>query len=355
MQQRRQGSSPLPTWGGRMSAVLGTCAIIGAAACSDVPTGVEPARPVDVLEANVQRESGVVEVVCTTSRATPGGEYAYEYGLLTVRLPASTRAADGRVRAYRYRGYAERQRVVLAADCAIPNTEAAYKQMNLHFGVKPENARKGWKDGGAGLMSTDYLIDGLVVNACRNGGEWPECEAPPKETEPCWGFSECGYGGGGYTPTGSGDGPDPQWNDGTGRPPCKRDANGHCITRKPTNEEWERFRAQVAKIKTVSAECAGAKQGLEGLLAAGSGAERIRFWDGYDFQGFDPATGAPQQREGQNLSDAQGRYIEFDSHWVFADLELMVHEALHLYLHLNNISIPGDDDVWINQIAPSCL
>jgi hypothetical protein len=117
-----------------------------------------------------------------------------------------------------------------------------------------------------------------------------------------------------------------------------------------TPAEWERFAERVEQIRETSTECAGAKQALRGLVAQGVSAQRIRFWDGYDKP--TPTT----QRFGENLSDAQGRYLIYDSHWVWEMPTLIVHEGIHHYLYQINSPLMGQaNEDWVEATAPSCI
>lgn len=335
----------------RLAAVFILSAAAGLGACADAPTAFDVrAELVSSTRSHALGEAGTVEVFCSAGQVVSGREQPYTFLRLTIKLPASTRAPDGRTVLYRYRGHAD-GRVVAAANCRIPHTPGAVAHMDRVFGVKERGGRHERT-----LSEATVTIEGLVVNTCQYGGQYPACwpqpmpeyesSSAPKDESIC--YFECGGG------SDSGGAVDPEI-DAAIRPECERDAQGNCITRDLSPEEWRRFIARVALIKEDPPECAGAKQILRDLIAAGPAARRIRFWDGIDYQGKDPETGDVQQRYGQNLSDAQGRYLEYDSHWVWGDSTLIVHEGLHYYLHVNNIPIYGaDNETWVSDRARVC-
>jgi len=159
---------------------------------------------------------------------------------------------------------------------------------------------------------------------------------------------------------GGGNSPDPgepsSWDDGTGRPACERDANEHCITRELSAEEWARLGAAIEAIPEGKAECTGAKNALRGFYAQGRASQRLRFWDGYD------KPSANSQRYGQNLSDAQGRYIEYDSYHIWHLRSLLVHEGLHAWLAENPsnaglVTGPNglSNEQWVESMAQGCV
>jgi RHS repeat-associated protein len=113
-----------------------------------------------------------------------------------------------------------------------------------------------------------------------------------------------------------------------GRLPCRRDANGFCVTYVPV-EDWQRIHDVIQSIPDTPEICAGAKASLLSLWNQGTDAARIRFWDGFDLQ----PNGS--QRYGQRLSDAGGSFVEFDSYWFFEDPRLAPHEGLHVYYNQN--------------------
>jgi hypothetical protein len=120
-------------------------------------------------------------------------------------------------------------------------------------------------------------------------------------------------------------------------------------------EEWNRLGTAIEALPESPVECKGAKDVLRSLYAQGRTSQRIRFWDGYDKP--TPTT----QRFGQNLSDGQGRYIEYDSYHIWAYRTLLVHEGLHAWLAQNPdneglVSGPGDmtNEEWVQQMAQGC-
>ena len=103
-------------------------------------------------------------------------------------------------------------------------------------------------------------------------------------------------------------------------------------------------------------ECLGAKNALRALYARGRTSGRFRFWDGYD------RMGPREQRYGQNLSDSHGRYIEYDSHWVWKSSTLVAHEGIHAWMaqHPDNqglVNPPEGTSMerWVEQMAAQCV
>lgn len=64
------------------------------------------------------------------------------------------------------------------------------------------------------------------------------------------------------------------------------------------------------------------------------------------------------QRLGQNLMDAQGRYIEYDSYWIWHRPSLLVHEGIHYWYSQNpdNIGlVTPPDEAGIDRLAETCV
>jgi hypothetical protein len=194
-------------------------AVFLASACGDLPTTAEQAEVLPGARHSVvdRPGNGTVEVACFTSVATPGGPHAYEYGVVMLKLPASARSADPRLREYRYRGYANGAELIRAANCMIPNSEKAVEHMHRVFRVSAK-AQEAARSGGAQLMNTGDqpppgTLPTLEVNACPYGdpGAYPECSPYepmdlPVDEQECTVWTGCG---GTYTPTGGGGTPVP--------------------------------------------------------------------------------------------------------------------------------------------------
>jgi hypothetical protein len=159
-----------------------------------------------------------------------------------------------------------------------------------------------------------------------------------------------------YYEPGGGDNWDPG-PDGTGRDPCERNAAGYCITRQVDSvTEWPRLLDRIERLKEEPNYCKGAKEALRYLASFGPEAQRIRFWDGYD------KTSPTSQRFGENLSDSVGRYIEYDSQWIWDDAALLLHEGIHYWLNQNPdneglVSRPDGmtNEQWVKSVASNCV
>lgn len=190
--------------------------------------------------------------------------------------------------------------------------------------VAPGNTTWGWSSGGGASWGDFGTCDGYDASVCDN-----------------------------YEPYDWGNQPDPG-PDGTYRPECDRDANGFCVTREFSNDEWDALAVQISNLQTPTAACARAKQILQELHAFGPGSQRLRAWDGYDI--YRNGSGQLVQRLGQNLSDVQGRYIEFDSYWAVRDPEVLAHEALHWYLDEIRSPLLGEaNEDWVHAEDDKCI
>lgn len=349
------------------------------AACRDISTlpedRADPAAgevaAVRQYPANASRSEIGYEYECYTSIATPGGEHAYRYGRLPLRFPASALHARNATHRYQHRMINGEGKVLRMANCVIPRSDRAVEMMNRRFGVSEHDSQ---------MQIQGCVSDGLCLLPPISGGacdpymeaDW-DCDEGGRECIESWTGVEpefstiqgCGDGGGGSGGGGGdgggggGDNADPgeptRWDDGTGRPECERDSAGRCITREPNAEEWSRLGTAIEALPESPVECKGAKDALRSLYAQGRTSQRIRFWDGYDKP--TPTT----QRFGQNLSDAQGRYIEYDSYHIWSYRTLLVHEGLHAWLAQNPdneglVSGPGDltNEDWVEQLAQGC-
>lgn len=331
------------------------------AACQDIPTIVT--RTTTPHEAVARRYSaqgvqGAAVVRCAISRRVEGREYPYEYGVLRLHFPANAVAPDGSTRLFRWRVQAPGQEPVVSGSCQIPNTSAAVEFVMKRLGL--DQAQRSKQDDGlvstqgCVIAKTSCPIDGIVVTAPSSstwGWDWSGAGGDENDDS---GFYGSGWGSQGdyYEPGGGGYEPDPG-PDSTYRPECTRNANGHCETR-AADAEWDALGEKIAKLHAPTAACARAKGILQEAHAAGPGAQRIRVWDGYDVQ-WDSEDERYEQRYGQNLSDSQGRYIEYDSYWMLNDQELLAHEALHWYLNEQNSPMTGKEaHAWIAQEQVKC-
>jgi hypothetical protein len=113
-----------------------------------------------------------------------------------VELPRSTAAADGGLREYRYQGFVAGGEMVATASCVIPSTERAVRHMDRVFGAKRAAADSDL--GGVtimGCVTDDFCeVDGITVNGCIGGGDWPGCNGimQPEDIPQCSAFGECG-------------------------------------------------------------------------------------------------------------------------------------------------------------------
>jgi hypothetical protein len=351
-----------------------TLATIAMAACQDGPVypdlppgtvlpGSDPAAALDIGR-----------YTCLTSTAALAGPWPYRYGRMELRFPREALHPRQATHHYRYQAVDARGQVVRFVNCTIPRTDAAVAMMNRLLSVRSHTRSPLQRDMRPSGCVTEgpCILEPIVADGCDPSlGYDASCDDGGGEPcmtavfEPDGGYSvlgcdaddgDYGYDDGGYD-GGGGATPDPgdpyTWDDGTGRPECQRDENKNCITRVLTEEEWNRFAARVEEISEASEVCAGAKNALRGLVAQGRLAQRIRFWDGYDKP--TPTT----QRYGQNLSDTQGRYIIYDSYWVWDRAELrslIVHEGLHLYLFQINSPLMGqENEDWVEAMGATCV
>jgi hypothetical protein len=207
-------------------------------------------------------------------------------------------------------------------------------------------------------------IDGVVVDACRYGGEYPDCNYEP----PWLGMTElqcsaldpyCGSGGGtdpgsGWAGgAGTGDDPLPPPPEETDRPECTRNAQGNCLLRSLSAAEWSRIGELVQRMAEGSEYCRGAKAIASAMYGQGLAAGRIKVWDNQDR--FINNEGEEDMRWGTNLSDAAGRILAYDSYLLFNKRSLFAHEALHAYLHSINSPLMGDsNEAWVRAHEGEC-
>lgn len=365
----------------------GLAAVFTAAAltaCQDLgtlPADLDGAPSAQSVEAPAfgGATSGFSDYVCYISMATPGGKQAYRYGRIPLRFPAAAVHPANATHRYRYRKVDAAGKILRVANCVIPRSDLAAEMMNRRFGVPEQDGElqiQGCVSGGV------CTLEPIVVDGGGSGGCDPYLEAdwscddgggpcmtsvsdPAGDLATVQGCETGGGGPGGGTGGGTGgDGggtnPDPgdpdSWDDGTGRPECERDANGHCITRVMTLDEWSKLAQRINAIREDIDYCKGAKDALRSFYAQGRESQRLRVWDGFDKES--PTT----QRYGQNLTDAQGKYIEYDSYWIWNDAFLVVHEGIHAWLAENpdNSGLVNRPDgmtneEWVHSVDQNCV
>lgn len=351
------------------SAALGMALL--AAACTDNPAEptlvagevrTEP-RPGGNSGARIRREA----FVCVTRLARASDPSAWSRAEKGVRFPAAELDPQGRTIAYRYRGYTPSNRIVAAVDCVIPATEAAIERMNRKLKVSRWH-RLGSEAVGSGARmslgtaSFDLGTEGSPTALAPVVGTARWCGPGYVGTYPaCYPVTSGTVGGTGTEPDDGWEwweGPDggTEPDDGTGRDPCDRDEAGHCITREIEPDEWTRLLERIDDIKEVPDYCRGAKQALQAFADKGRASQRLRFWDGYDKPADD------EQVYGQNLSDPDGRYIQYDSYWIWHMPELLAHEGIHHWL--NQLAVAGTprtlpagmtNEQWVRSVDQNCV
>lgn len=331
---------------------------MAAAACQDLPTHTPDAQFVPLPDGR----PGTLRLAvsrCYLTHPSPSGPAPYRSTPVRMRFPEHAQALDGSTRLFRFRVVDPTDgRSLGMGSCTIPNTDVAEEMTMRHLNIIPREQPalpSGVRFASGCVTSGTCMLEGIVVTAPGNS----------------WGYSggttSNGYSWGSSGSAGGWDGLDAsagvgrdEWSedpgpDGSYRPGCDRDASGFCEIRTPSDEEWTLLGQRISAIRTTTTECAGAKQILENLYAQGRTAGRLMLWDGYDVY-YDPEKGVWMQRYGQNLSDTQGRYLEFDSKWVFDDPEVLVHEALHYYLDQIGSSLYGDDNEnWVKSKQGNCV
>jgi hypothetical protein len=351
----------------RFIGALGVAVIL--AACADLPMepGLPPesrAEPAPGLDGSIR---GGQVFVCVTRLARSSEPSSWSHAESGVTFPAAELDPQGRTIEYRYRGYTPSNRIVAAVDCVIPATDAAVERMNRKLKVTrwhrvgSESPRSGARlsvgSASFDLNTEDTSISLAPVTGtaqwCGTGyiGTYPNCypissgtpSQPDPDSDGEWTWWE-----------GAGTGTEP--DDGTDRPACERDGGGHCKTREISPNEWDRLLARIAAIKEHTDYCLGAKQALAALAQQGREAQRLRFWDGYDMPS------SKEQLFGQNLSDAEGRYIKYDSYWIWNMPELLAHEGIHTWMNEravagNPVTIPAGMKVetWVRSVDQNCV
>ena len=195
----------------RLAPTLYLSTILLLASCGDLPTGGSvPSTARTQREASEFRGAGTVSVVCTVSEKSASGPHAYHYSKLTLNLPRAAAASDGRTSVFRYRGHGSGGEIVLAANCVIPDTEKAARIVHRMFRSVGRPMRDARVDDSR-LAGGDLGLEGLTVNACQYGGEWPNCEEQklPKITVKETAFCYDGICDSGVQPLGGGGSPTP--------------------------------------------------------------------------------------------------------------------------------------------------
>ena len=351
--------------------VGGIFMIVGA--CSDLSTVPIERQPVRLrLSINAEDSphgpgAGGSPYFCTASRKTTGRAYRYQYGMRAIHFPRPELAEDGSATVYQVVSYGGSGEIAGRASCVIPNTDAAKARIERIFRASPRRSggMKSAAEGGVTIQSEPIPIGGVDVYTCRYGGEYPHCnyEPPwPGQTQPqCSAYDPtCGTGGGGdpYDDgwswgNGGDDSEPPPPGDGSGRPPCRRGADKMCITEAVDDRELQRIVDRINAMQDSLPECAQAKAFAQELVAQGS--DRFQVWNGYDVYPDPERESGWGQRIGYNSSDARGRILVFDSHWLFRDRTVVAHEALHNYLNRIRSPLTGkDNERWVSQWASKC-
>ncbi len=300
--------------------------------------------------------------MCVTRVARTSGPYRWTAAKTVIRFPAAEVDPGGRTIPYRYRGYTSTNRVVAGVDCQIPATDAAVSRMNRRLkvdrwhrvgsGSPARGARR--SVGGTSFGDVALLPVAGVATWCGEGqiGTYPNCFPITSPTVTGSEGDPDGWDWGGSDGGDEGTEPD----DGTDRPECARNAAGQCVTREVSPSEWDELLKRIEQIKDSPEYCKGAKDALRSLASQGPESQRLRFWDGYDMPS------SKSQRFGQNLSDSQGRYIEYDSYWVWNMPALVAHEGIHLWLSQNADStgmVRGPDGMtnedYVHSIDQNCV
>lgn len=346
--------------------VLGV--IVLAAACADLPTdsvrlpSESRAEPTSILDPSPRKDGGFT---CVMRLARPSDPSSWSRAETGVTFPAAELDPQGRTIEYRYRGYTPSNRIVAAVDCVIPATDAAVERMNRKLKVTRwhrvgsaaprSGTRLSVGSASFDLNTEDTSISLAPVTGtarwCGTGyiGTYPNCypissgtpSQPEADGEWTW-----------WEGSGTGTAPD----DGTGRDACTRDTSGNCKTREIAPDEWTKLLQRIAAIREDTDYCRGAKQALSALAQQGPETQRLRFWDGFDKLSGD------EQLYGQNLSDVKGRYIKYDSYWIWHDAELLAHEGIHYWLDQLAVSgIPSPvpigitNEDWADSVDENCV
>lgn len=342
--------------------------IVLAAACADLPTdsvhipSESRAEPISILDPSPRTDGGFTCVMRLARSSDPSSWSRAETG---VAFPVAELDPQGRTIEYRYRGYTPSNQIVAAVDCVIPATDAAVERMNRKLKVTRwhrvgsaaprSGARLSVGSASFDLNTEDTSISLAPVTGtaqwCGTGyiGTYPNCypisSGTPSTPEPDgeWTWWE-----------GADTGTEP--DDGTGRDACIRDAAGDCKTREITADEWTKLLERIAAIREDTDYCRGSKQALSQYAQRGREVQRLRFWDGFD------KIAADEQRFGQILSDEKGRYVKYDSYWIWHMPELLAHEGIHLWLDQLAVArlpspVPAGmgNEEWVDSVDENCV
>jgi hypothetical protein len=331
-----------------------------AAACQDLPTSTPEAGLIP--QPNGHAGAMTASSHCFLNRPSVSGSAPYRGSTVRIRFPEHARSRDGATRLLRFRVVDPTDgRSLGMGSCTIPDTDVAEEMVLSHLNLVE---RKPTDPGGPGgprfsagcVTSGTCMLEGVTVTV--PGSTWG-FNGGTTGNGYSWGGTSGGGGGWDGFDASAGVGHD-AWTedpgpDGSYRPSCDRDTSGFCVTRTPSSEEWDLLGQRINALRTTTAECASARQILQNLHAQGPQAGRLRLWDGYDVY-YDAERQRWMQRYGQNLSDAQGRFLEYDSKWVFDDPTVLVHEALHYYLDQIGSTLQGDDNEdWVRSKQGSCV
>jgi hypothetical protein len=119
-------------------------------------------------------------------------------------------------------------------------------------------------------------------------------------------------------------------------------------------EEWERLGFRINALREETHECREAKRILLEFHGQPREAGRIQFYDA----AYIPAPG--EQLYGFVSSDSAGRFLNYDSRWVFTWEErfALPHEALHEYLHRTGMKLAmsrNEQENWIASKQVYCV
>ncbi|HYJ81048.1 MAG TPA: hypothetical protein VEW03_15655 [Longimicrobiaceae bacterium] len=261
-----------------------------------------------------------------------------------------------------------------AASCVIPGSQGAIALTARFFRLAPDQVRPDHP-----VQGEVQILCGTEKDACPIAGVTGTAKQL-KEDDTCdptihFGCEDDPGGAGDGTvggdswgeDTGSDDDDDPEEEepactpDANGtvcetedRPECKRVVAGSdtCVTRDPTEDEWERLKAIIDRMTTSSEYCRGAKEQAQAMYAAGRIGGRIRLWDG---RNYEPGTNQKRMIWGRNGSDERGRTMELDSYLAFSTRSLVAHESLHAYLSANNVQMSvNDQETWVRAKEEEC-
>jgi|GEM_PF-1939418 len=190
------------------------------AACAESAMGPE-AVPPESQRSNKQavaRAHGKATTspyACFASFATPSGPHAYRYRYFYLHFPKEAIAPDGATTRYRFRANTHKGEVGVLANCIVPRTIPAVRQMNRFFKAPPHTgipAEGGQPDGEIIVLGgcSEDVTEGCVIVGDPGGSEPPPPSEEPKcdinTTQNCDNYPGTGDGG---DPGGSSGGNDP--------------------------------------------------------------------------------------------------------------------------------------------------